>query len=93
MNPLVDKALAADQNAKNLKQEAIQSLLKDRQTITDQLKALGHVEGQKAPGKKEPKPADPEKVCPVCKAKGHDARRHKGDKPAPPKPPAPPPAK
>jgi hypothetical protein len=86
MNQLVDKALQAQQTAENLKQEAITSLLGEQRTIADQLKALGYVEGQKMPPKKAVT-LDPNKVCPVCKEKGHDARRHKNDpKPAPSKP-------
>ncbi len=94
MNPLVDKALQADQIAKNLKQEAIQALLKDRATIGDQLKALGHIEGQKPTTKtKEPK-TDAQKHCKVCQMYGHDGRFHRRreeptQKPASPKPPAP----
>lgn len=98
MNPLVDKALQAHQQAENLRQEAISALLLERKTIADQLRALGHVEGQK-PAKQAPA-ANPEKVCPVCKEKGHDGRFHrrkaappppKPEKTAPPpKPPTPP---
>lgn len=91
MNPLVDKALQAHQTAQNLKQEAIASLLLDQKTIADQLKALGYVEGQKLV-KKGPAPVSSEKVCPVCKEKGHDGRFHRSDK-KPPTPPVPPPAK
>jgi hypothetical protein len=99
MNPVADKALQAIQSAENLRQEAIAALLKERQSIADQLKALGHVDGQKTPAKtKEPK-SDAKKHCKICQVYGHDGRYHKGGKnmptppptapPMPPKPPAP----
>jgi hypothetical protein len=87
MNPLVDKALQAHQTAENLRHEAITALVDDQKTIADQLKALGYVEGQKVV-KKSPAPVNAEKVCPICKEKGHDGRFHRSDK-KPATPPAP----
>jgi hypothetical protein len=95
MNPLVDKALQAHQQAENLKNDAIQSLLKERATIGDQLKALGYQEGQK-PAKKAPSDPTKPKNCPTCGSTEHDGRFHRrkdatppAPKSAPPKPSAP----
>jgi hypothetical protein len=87
MNPLVDKALKLHQDSENARQEAITSLLGEQKTIADQLKALGHVEGQKT-AKKGPAPVNPEKVCAVCQQKGHDGRFHRRNQNVPPPPPA-----
>lgn len=74
-NPLVDKALSLDQQAKTARQEAINALQNERRAIDEHLKALGANTPSKV---KTPKTANPNKVCPVCKEKGHDGRFHKG---------------
>ncbi len=91
MNANVQKVLDLEKQFQEAKQVAIQDLLKQRTTIEEQLKTLGHdITAKPAPAKRQ---ADPNKVCPVCQEKGHDARRHKNDpkpvakspeKPAPP---------
>ena len=77
----IQKVLDLQKQYEEAKQTAIQELLDQRKTIDEQLKALGYVQG--APATKQ-RQSDPNKVCPVCSEKGHDARRHKND----PKPPA-----
>jgi DNA repair exonuclease SbcCD ATPase subunit len=81
MNANVQKVLDLEKQFQEAKQVAIQDLLKQRQTIDEQLKVLGHDNTKKAPVVRQ---TDPNKKCPVCGETGHDARRHKND----PKPPA-----
>jgi hypothetical protein len=90
MNPLADKALKARQDAANLTQDAIAALLTEQKAIAEQLRALGYIEGQKTPTKKEPK-TDAQKHCKICQQYGHDGRFHRSDKAKPPAPPAAPP--
>jgi hypothetical protein len=80
MNPLVDKALKLHQESENARQEAITSLLGEQKAIGDQLKALGHVVGQKAPVKAEPAKPKSAKKCPVCSSDEHDGRFHRASK-------------
>ncbi len=90
MNPIVEKALKLEQEAKNARTEAIHALQNDRRTIEEQLKALGAgtepLKVKKAP--------DLSKKCKVCGDPTHDGRFHRSEKhsspPAPPKSQSPP---
>jgi hypothetical protein len=77
MHPLVDKAIKLHEDTKSAGREAISQLIKDREAITEQLQALGYVENAKAADKKNLRPSDPNKVCSVCREKGHDGRYHR----------------
>ncbi|HJQ36227.1 MAG TPA: hypothetical protein VKB93_03720 [Thermoanaerobaculia bacterium] len=73
-DPLVDKALSLDQQAKTARQEAINALQNERKSIDEQLKVLDAAAATQA---KPPKATDPNKVCSVCQERGHDGRFHK----------------
>lgn len=76
MGETVDKVMKALEDLDSLKQQAINELLDERKNIDEQLAKLGHGVKQAASTKRM---RDPNKLCPVCGEKGHDARRHRGE--------------
>ena len=78
MPSAIEKVLALQKQLDSEKGAAIQELLEARGKLDDQLKALGYSSGQRSSGVKRQR--DPNKPCPVCGEKGHDARKHRGEK-------------
>ena len=60
-----------------LKNEAIQELLGIIEDANKKLEQLGYNGTSKKRAKRQ---IDPNKTCPVCGEKGHDARKHRGEK-------------
>ncbi|HSY47203.1 MAG TPA: hypothetical protein VLC46_00160 [Thermoanaerobaculia bacterium] len=87
MATAIQKVLELQKQYEEAKQLAIRELLDQRKGIDDQLRALGH--GASQPPQQKQRQTDPNKSCPICGEKGHDARRHKNDgkKGTPPKKP------
>jgi len=79
-NEAVEKVFKLQEDFENARKEAIALLLKQRDDIAAQLTSLGYSESSRKANAFQRRRADPQKQCPVCGEKGHDARRHKGEK-------------
>lgn len=91
---VLEKLKKLEAEAKDLRGQAKKEAMQAVKAALADLNALGFdyslVEGNQpaAPKKRGPKPGksgitrkrDPNKPCPVCGEKGHDARRHRWDK-------------
>ncbi len=87
---LVASVLSLQAQINTQRDAAIQHLLQEQQTISEQLISLGYNQPEpegispvKPPAKRGGKAIRPDAYCKICQIKGHDGRLHRGqgDKP------------